>query len=590
MSEDPKQKLIRLVKIEGMPVAAAARAAGLSRAAARRTLESPMLNARAAAPYAAGGEPPNIPPPDYGADQAAAPTGPPELRAGYHDHSFRAFAAPVFFGDFTLDKARMAIEMHDQGLFFESSRLAIAMTRFAPVFAALSVRCAPVISLPRQISAGKKGLAKLVGADVEAQLAPRQGLLPSAHFPATLWGAIEWHLAQMGFCVLQHVYGAPDADGVRRVFTRIWPTWAVVYYRYRKMYVALTTEGPVDILNDGKFTMIGKTDEPHFQAAIRALMMPTLDGVQTQQARAQWIDRFSDPKFIATAPEGTAVRSPEGLALFQALQTIYGPEGKGVMPFGSTFQAVGLDSKASTPYKDALESDNAYISAVLTGTDIGQGSGGVYKSPMFWGILRATVGDDIAAIVRGVNQGHVYPFVRMNYAAGVERDTARGTWTDPVLSIPLPDPEADARIASYTARRKALTDQILADRLAGAVVGQEQVDELAERLDVDSLVLAEAKPQTGEIQQFHIEQKVVAPDEVRERLALPPLPNGAGSLEQLAKEREEGKDRTGSKPAEADLTTADAQATSADASATTAENAPAAPAVSADTPPGVNTP
>ncbi len=580
MAEKPRDKVRRLVG-EGVPVAAAARAAGLSRAAARRALE-----VRAGTPYSGDQNAPKIPPPDYNADQPPV-QGDPTFRAGYHDHSYKAYAAPTFFGDFTLDRARAAIEQHDQGLFFESSRLAIAMTRFAPVFAALGIRCAPVISLPRIITGGKKGLAKLVAAEVEAQLAPSKGLLPSPHFPATLWGAIEWNLAQMGFAVLQHVYGTPDDRGVRRIFTRLWPSWAVVYYRYRKTYQVLTTEGPIDVLNDGKFTLIGKTDEPHFQGAIRALMTPTLDGVQTQQARAQWIDRFSDPKLWATMPEGTGVRSPEGQAMQAAVATIFGPEGRGVMPFGAKLDWMGLDSKAAGPFKDTLESDNAYISAILTGADLSPGSGGVYKSPMFWGIVRATVGDDIAAIVRGLNQGHVYPYVQMNYSAGVERDTARGTWVDPVLSIPLPDPEADARIASYTARRKALTDQITADRAAGVIVTQEHVDKLAEQLDVEGVLLAPAVAAQGEITDKDVENKIVAPDEVRARKGLEPLPNGVGSVDTLAKERTEGKDKTGTKPADADLTTADAQATSADAAVTSAETPPpepSAPAVAPDTP------
>lgn len=559
MREDRYAKFERLIS-DGVQVAAAARAAKIPRASARRHLEMRSQ----LAPYGSKDtSKPAIPPPDYGADQPAAQTVPPEFRGGYHDHTFRASAAPNFFGDFTLQKARAAIEMHDQGLFYESWRLAIAMTRFAPVYAALEIRTAPVISLPRKIAGGQRGLARMVREEITEQLAPQDGLIGSPYFPPYLWGDIEQQIAMMGFCVLQHVHGEPDDRMVRPVFTRVWPGWATVRYAYRKTFVALTTDGPVDILNDGKFTLIGKTSDPHFQGAVRALVGPTLSGVQAMQARDQWIDRFADPKLVATAPEGTAVRSPEGMALFNALATIYGPEGKGVLPFGATLESIGIDAKAAGPFKDALESNNAYISAILTGTDISPGTGGVYKSPMFWGIVRATIGDDIAAIVRGVNGGHVYPYTRMNYAAGIEQDQARGTWVDPVLSIPLPDPEADARIASYILRRKALTDQIQADRQAGAEVGQDQVDGLARSLDVETIVLADKTPTTAEITEKDVELKVVAPDEYRARKGLDPLPDGVGTVEQLARERAEGKDKAGTKPADADLTTADAQETTA---------------------------
>ena len=488
----------------------------------------------AAAPFSGQTQSPaNIPPAAWSTDQPIAPQGDPDFRAGYHDHTFTNSAAPMQYGGRTIEIARSDLEQHDSGVsFYGSSILTQALVRFAPVFAALGVRCAPSIALPRIVLGGSRGLARVVRAEVEEQLAPSMGLLPSACFQSTLWGAIAIDLAMMGFAVLQHVYGAPDARGVRRIYTRRWPTWAVYYLPYRRTYVAITSEGPVDILNDGKFTLIGKTDIPHMQGAIRGLMLPALDGVQVIQARAQWIDRYSDPKFIATMPPNIAPKSDIGRALYAAIATMRGPGGYGVLPNGTTFQAVGLDSKASTCFKDALESDATYIAAVLTGTDLSAGTGGVYKAPVFWGILRSTVGDDLAAQKRGINHGHVYPYTRFNYEAGIEEAEERGLWVDPVLDIPLPNPETDAQNAANATRQQAFYAAIGAEKDAGGAMTQERVDALAKLHGANTFVMAEAA--STPIARLDLAPtdvaKIVKVDEARRSQGLAPIGDERGDL------------------------------------------------------------
>lgn len=495
--------------------------------------------------------PANAPAPAYMTDQPVAPQGEPAFRGGYHDHTFTNAAPPMFFGGRTIEVARQDIENHDSGVsFWGSSALTIASTRHPAVFSALGIRCAPSIALPRQILGGTRGLARMVREEVEQQLCPRMGLLPSPCFPSTLWAAIAVDLALMGFAVLQHVYGPADSRGVRRIYTRRWPTWAVQYQAWRRTYVVITSEGTFDILNDGKFTIIGKTDTPHLQGAIRALALPVLDGIQVIQARAQWIDRFSDPKFIATMPPDVAARSDIGKALYRAIELIRGPGGWGVVPNGTVVTAVGLEAKASVCFKDALDSDDSYIGAILTGINTGA-DGGVYKPLVFWGILRSTVGDDLAAQNRGINQGHVYPYTIFNYSAAIEQDRERGTWTDPVLDTPLPDPEADARNKAYIDKMKGAAELLKMERENGA-------DDLQARADIHYAAIGEPAPalaisrKGGAIFAYHIEQKIVSPDQVLADLGLPPLPNGAGSVERLAEERLAGKDKTGAKASQGD--------------------------------------
>lgn len=478
----------------------------------------------AAEPYSGQPQPaPTTPAPVYSTDQPIM-IPEPHFRPGYHDHTYEATWAPINYGGVTIALARAYLEQHDTGSsFLGSYTLSIALTRFPAVFSALGVRIAPSVALERQILGGQRGLAKRVAQEVEAQLCPRGALLPSPCFPSTLWGSIAIELAMMGFAVLQHVYGPPDAFGVRRVYTRRWPTWAVQYQAWRKTYVALTNETPVDILNDGKFTLIGKTDVPHLQGALRALVMPALDGSQTMQARAQWVNRFSDPKLVATMSEKIAPGTAEGKALLAVLQTLIGPGGRAVLPAGTKLDAIGLSAEASAVFKDTLDSDNGYVWSVLTGVNA-QADGGVYKPLVFWGIIRATVGDDIAAITRGINQGHVYPYTRFNYAAAIDEEIAadegapadmpRG-WVDPVLSIPLPDPEKDERIGSYTRNALALTAQVKAEREAGAPPDQARINLLAGRMGVDPFTLADVPPAGAEIFAYDLDNCVVTINDQR---------------------------------------------------------------------------
>ncbi len=486
----------------------------------------PML---AAAPYS--GQPqgaPNVPPPNLLSDQPAAIVGEPEFRSGYHDHSFAAGVSVFSFGGFDLASARPAIEEHDAGTsFYNSARLSIAVTRFGPVYSALAIRTAPSIALPRKIDGGTQGLARIVAAEVEDQLCPRVGLLPSACFPSTLWGAMAIDLAMMGFFVLQHVYGPPDEMGRRRVYTRRWPPWAVRYDSWRRTYVAITTECNVDIVNDGKFTIGGKTDVPHLQGAIRAIATEALDGVQTKQARAQWISRYADPKLVGYMPPGVPVRSPEGLAFFQCLQSLRNPGGFGALPHGSELEAVGLDSKASASFAEALNSSTAFIYAILTGADPSAASGAVYKSPQDADILHATIGDDLAAENRAVNQGHVYPWTRFNHAVAIEEAGSR--WKDPVLSTPLPDPKADARIEAKAKHMKAFVDQVVAEKMAGADITIDRIEYIAKQCEVEPFALAAQAPGA---QSFAYDQEngVITINQRLEELGKPLDTTGRGEM------------------------------------------------------------
>lgn len=369
------------------------------------------------------------------------------------------------------------------------------------MLAALQQAIAPILALPRHVHGGDKGLAKLVASEVEEQLVPRGGLLPSPYLPPTAWGTMAIYLRMMGFFVLQHVDGDPDPEtSVRPRFTRIWEPWAVNVYRSPRKWIALTTEGPVEIRNDGKFTLVADEQEPHLSAAILALGEEALGGKVTQEARNSFLDFFGKPKLWATPPPKIATHGAGGGdAFFASVETIYGPDGRGVLPNGSSLDAVSISGEGSKAFSDALVDAIIHIYMVLTGSAGTIGAGGATGAGPYqpqkggpWNVRHDLIARPTIAIARGLNQGHVAPFCDQNYGEAIARAKRAGVWKYPVLSIPIPAPDRDERIKGEIERQKAYTEQLKAERELGAAPDQDRADKLAERFEALPLRLPAA--------------------------------------------------------------------------------------------------
>lgn len=526
-----RERVVALVrgsaKRRALSVRAAAAVVGISHTSAQRIMAE--ANGEQGAPFSGEGGPAHIPEPTWNSDQP-----PPARRApwnkDYQGHTFQSFAAPLTFDGWTLPRIRNAISLHRQGYFYESSTLALVLLSFGPTFAATGQRLAPALGLPRHVKCGSRGLSRRLGAEIQTQLVPQQGLLPSPYFPPTLYGTIGFDLAYMGFSVLQHVDGAPDpVTGIRPRFTRRWPTWATQYIRSRKILQAITNDGPVDIRNDGKFTLVADTDEPHFLGSIVALGEEVFDGKATQRGRANWIDNYSSPKWLGTMPNGVGPETDEGRAFERAIGTLRSPDGLCVLPYGSKLEAVALQATQSTAIKDALESNWQYVAAILLGSDGTMTRGtGVYSAPIFAGVRRDLVDRDVGAMVRAINQGHIDPYLYNNYSSSIEEANA---WEDPVLQIQMPDPDSDARIESYAKRVQALHATIKAERDSGCIVDQERVNQLAGRYEVDAPTLAQVNEQVAQLDLAPTDvAKVVTVNEARRSRKLPDLSDDRGNL------------------------------------------------------------
>lgn len=525
-----KARVRHLVFVEHKSQRAAAKLCEISHTSAGRILaEAESAGERQPPPFSGGTVPGRIPPPDWTNDQPAPPPKRP-WDPRYHGHSFKSFSAPLAFDGFDLNRIRQAISLHRQGSFIESSTLAISIQSFGPIYAATRQRIAPSLSLPRFIRSGTRGLSRIVGEELRTQLFPSKGLLPSQYLPPTIFGAIAFDLIYMGFCVLQSVDGDPDpVTGVRPRYTRRWPSWAVQYFRYRKTFVAMTTEGNVDILNDGKFTLIANNEDPHLFGAIVALGEEAFDGRSTQKARAGWINKYGNPKLVGKMPAGVAPNTPEGDAFELAMGTLMGPDGRGILPHGAELDFEGLTAEKSSSFKEALDCNWQYCAAIVLGSDGTMTRGtGVYSAPIFAGVRRDLVDDDLTCEVRGINQAHISPYSLGNYEASIE---ASSGWIDPYLDIPLPDPDSDARIKSYADRVKALHETIEKERQNGFEVTQERVNQLAASYEIDAptLLATETKASAIDLAPTDL-AKCFTVDEARASRNYPPIGDERGNL------------------------------------------------------------
>lgn len=499
--------------------------------------------------------PPRSPPIDWRQDQPPPPPSRFGFQPGYSDHTYQQYSAPLGLENtFDLDAVRAAVARHRLGYFWDTSALMVAVMGFAPVLAALQQAVAPILALPRHVHGGDKGLARLVAVEVEEALCPRGGLLPSPYLLPTLWGTMAIHLRMMGFAVLQHVDGDPDPEtGVRPRFTRFWPPWAVNIYRAPRKVIALTSEGPVEVLNDGKFTLVADEEEGHLSAAILALGEETFAGKITQQSRLSFLNFFGEPKLWATPPEhvATGIDDADGTggAFWSCIQTIRGPGGFGVLPHGSDLKAVGISGEGSNAFSSALLDSIIHIFMVLTGSAGTIGASGVQGAGPYqaqkggaWSVRHDLIARPTLAIVRALNQGHVAPYVDQNYGDEVARARRAGVWKDPVLDIPIPAPDRDERTAADAARQKLLIEIVQGERAAGAPPNQDRVNKLASIIEAQPFTLVDGGvPITIEA----VEKKLAAVDEWRVQQGVAPLPNGAGSVERLAEERMKGGDETG---------------------------------------------
>lgn len=488
-------------------------------------------------------------------------------------------------GGWNTATVRSAIDAHDAGSGFSlSGALAIVASRYPTVFAALRQRKDPPTGLAREVTGGLEGKARIARDGFAKIMRKNEDALLDDILDAR---------AMLGFSVLQTTQIYDEERNEQIPCTEVFPAAACFVDPSDGQLYAWTMDGRVPIRDgDGKWSVIGQGLNPQHDGAIRAVggqVAAAWYAERDEAALSEFLGRLCP---IAILPEGVAVDDELGVDIGDAIKELGKAKSGGIFQHGVDVKTLAnTDAGAAALFGNFLERRSKAMARIILGTDgtMSPGSPGVYTSPVFAGVSFSVIRADTVLIARAFTRiGQIYGL--RNYGLGEDEapgfrwllpdpteaerrkalaqahkdfnDTVDGwkkngfayTQADvdalardlgvkaprlpPSSAAPGAAPDAaSATEPSLAERYKAFNEAVAAERANNFLVDQARVEQLAAEHGVKAPRLPEANPKGGEIFAYHITEKIVAPDQVLERLGLPPLPLGAGSVERLAQER-----------------------------------------------------
>jgi hypothetical protein len=415
---------------------------------------------------------------------------------------------------------RTAIDALDLGSsFILSGGLSVVVSRHPAVFGPLLQRKSPPLGLQREVTGGERGAARRARDGFRRVV--REGIEPRL-------ADIVGNLAMGGFQILQHVWSASADASTLEPTTTLWPSSCVWWNPFTRGLEAITAEGRIPIVDgDGKWTVIGSGEKPFLNGAIRALAeawAAARYAERDEAALSAYLGRLCP---IGIAPENIQPGTKEGDEFLLSVKSLGEAQSGGIFPFGSDVKTLAnIDAGAAALFTGFLDRRERAFAIALLGTDgtVSKGSPGVYTSPLFAGVAFANVRSDTSTIGDGITRlGAVYGAVN----SGLSHEESPGyRWL-------LPDPtEADRVKATGDAFARAAA-AVTAERAAGLEMTPERLAVIygGQGIPVPTMPASAAK---APIFAYHIEQNIVAPDQVLETLGLPPLPGGVGSPAALA--------------------------------------------------------
>lgn len=460
---------------------------------------------------------------------------PSTFDTSYLAHVYTSPTDVTGFYAWDLGRIRRAREAHMRGEFYQSARLAEAMKTDPAIFASLLNRIAPSMGLERVISTSLIKPSKRIRNEAAVAFGKAS---PSLSL-AALADAFEG-VAMMGVQVLQNRWEVRD-DGSRvDVFIEPWPMDTVMLDPTRKQLVAITTEGPVDIVHgDGKWVVASlHHDKPWLWGAIVPLAMLWPDRAYGTRDRSQNAEAHGQGKPVGTLPKDVLLDSQEGKQFAAVIRRLNQARSGLIKPYGSELEYLESSSQAWQIFKEIISSDNSDIAKVLLGQDgtVNNSGGNYIKSDVLFGVRNDIVEGDLRAMQYAINTGVLRPWTSINFG---DPDQA------PTIEWPMPDADEDARVESLGKRTAAFNQAVRDYRANGFVVDQSFIDELAEKHSVIAPVLAESAPTRTEISAYEVDGGVFTINELRVRKGLPEVPWGNVTVPQRQAElAERAKEET----------------------------------------------
>ncbi len=418
-----------------------------------------------------------------------APAAPTKLSTdeAYLSHAFEPLP-PITLSQWDVESIREARDAHLIGQFQASALLADGLMTDGRVFSGLTQRVGVPLGIQREVIGGTRwngaGLTEIVRAAVEASL-----LLPTSPTLApSVLAPLFVDVAMMGVHILQ-IIRHPRADGSRiDVELRPWPLQQAYWLEARRRYVVFTAgDGQFEIEpNDGKWIVIEPWGARSFKlGAIRALALLWADRAYAMRDRSNASASHGSMGIVGTLPEGTKIKSPEGVAFKSAVRGLQKARSGIIKPFGSSVEPFEPKTQAWRIFDSIVDSDNDDIALVLKG--VLPGGEGTYKPiPQLDGVRYDFVRLDVSAAQAQLQLGLVRPFVAWN-------------WSDDPTLCPthrwlVPDPREIERVDARARHHAALATTIQAYRGAGVVIDQALLSRLAAEYGISPAPILSVAP------------------------------------------------------------------------------------------------
>lgn len=358
------------------------------------------------------------------------------------------------------------------------------------------------------------------------------GLVPGA--TQTIVGDLANHAVAIGY---NDIF--TRADGSRKDF--VMRPWPLEFVRYDKLTGGLVTrtDGGIEVPivhGDGRWTVFTEQALEPWAHCAAVLAAGAVWGIHAFGIK-DWgksSKAHGDAKFLGTLGEnvpiqqtdtdGNVVLTEQAVGMLAVLQAMYDSEAPyGLVPMGAKLESIANGSNAWQVFEKLILNREKAAARIYLGTDgiLGSvgGAPGVDITALF-GVATTIVQGDLWAIERGLLRGVIEPWAAVNY--GDSR-------LAPIRRYQIPDADADAVRAAFATRNKAFNEDVKSYRENGFQVTQGLIDMIADKHGVPAPSLASLNS-GGEIYAYHIESGVVTIDEVRAKLGLPPLPDGAGAM------------------------------------------------------------
>lgn len=412
---------------------------------------------------------------------------------------------PQTFAAWSVPQVRRALDAHERGEFFESGLLADAIMRDDRIFATLDTRVLAVLGLPFKVNAG------IDEDEFAITLASQVSKWLFHAIPEAVWADILRNQNRMGFAVGELTWSR-HASGEMRPKLHVHHSQFVTWSHYTGLFSLQTTAGLIPITpGDGRWVLFAPNgqQQPWMNGTIRALSIPYM--IRTF-ARRDWARRSEVEGIGVRKARIPAQGDPKIVDKFLRDVKALGAESTIRLPEGFDFSIEAPAATAADGFSKLVSHCDMAITLAILGQNLTtEVTGGSFAAATVHAKVQLDrLEADVAMLSTTIRDQILVPWGRMNFEDFDEDATPWPKWdTNPPEDI----------------QRDAQALLTLSQAIGGLLTQGVDVAPVFEKFGL-KLGQSSSAASLPPIFNYHITTGVVTPNEVRERLGLPPIEGG----------------------------------------------------------------